>query len=294
MDKVSNSAVEAVTAYLASYGNPALALLVHILLAWLIVHLVVRYVRQNKNQPSTIQTRTGTTSGGPWADDEEPLPAEFVAAATVGSDYYVPSSDELTGEIKVNIFDRQKRDALQLARELVCEYRRRVESGEAKNVYFVIANPLVADYNVMKLCESLLQKRGWSARDHGNSTAFVGPIHTTEPTPFCQDELQQIAESNSFASLIQSNILAPRKALAVSLAKQLVDGYRQQLGEAKPTSQVIAVCLAETIDHNVLTEVENILAPRGWAINYFMHSSYHVWPTEKRDRPARRGYGVLL
>lgn len=236
---------------------------------------------------SSTSSSSGRTSG---ADQS----AEVSPAATVGSDYYVPTSDELKGEIKEHILNRQKRDALQLSRELVNEYRRRLESGEAKDIYCVIANPLVDDYTVMRLCEEVLKYRGWSATNRGNGTASIGPLNGNRSCSFTPVDLHPIAESDSLADLIESNIIAPRKALALRVAKELVDGYRHKLEAEQLTSEGITVTLAERIDYDVLIEVENILAPRGWSVNQREGSSYSLWPAEKRDKPYRGGPFMLV
>ena len=237
----------------------------------------------------------------PFPQDDEsssssvsPQTAEISPAATVGSDYYVPTSDELKGEIKEHIFDRQKREALQLSRELVTEYRRLVESGEAKDVCCVIANPLVADFTVMRLAEEILKYRGWSARNQGNGTAFFGPHSSNRRCSFTPIDLHPIAESDSFAELIESNVIAPRKALALRIAKELVDAYRLKLEIEKPTSPGITVTLAAAIDCSVFTEVENILAPRGWSVTHRDGSIYDLWPAEKRDRPYRGSGRIFI
>jgi len=224
-------------------------------------------------------TRTDTTFGG------HTLPAEFEAAATVGSDYYVPSSDEFEDAIKVKVFDRQKRDALKLSREMVAEYVRQVESGEAKKLSCIIANSLVNDYAVMKLCEEILQDRGWSASKFRDGTAFLSPRNVANNCSFSSIELDSIVESESLAGLIESKIFAPRKARALSVAKQLVDGYRLELEAGEQTNQGISVTLAKAIKGDDFKEVENILAPRGWSVYHHSGKTYRVWPDKKRDRP---------
>ncbi len=248
---------------------------------------------QHRKHPRPFP-RDDESSSSSSSSSLSPQSAEMSPAATVGSDYYVPTSDELKGEIKERIHDRQKRDALQLSRELVSEYRRRLESGEAKDIYCVIANPLVDDYTVMRLCEEVLKYRGWSATNHGNGTAFIGPLNGNRSCSFTPIDLHPIAESDSLAELIESNVIAPRKALALSLAKQLVDGYRLKLEAEQPTSEGITVTLAERIDYDVLIAVENILAPRGWSLTQREGSSYSLWPTEKRDKPYRGGPFMLV
>jgi hypothetical protein len=239
--------------------------------------------------PST--SSTSSSSGRSSGADQS---AEVSPAATVGSDYYVPTSDELKGEIKEHILNRQKRDALQLSRELVNEYRRLLESGEAKDIYCVIANPLLDDYTIRDLCGTILLSRGWSASWNGSGSVFFGPIGVGPRCSFSPADINTIPDSQSLAELIESNIIAPRKALALRVAKELVDGYRLKLEAEQPTSEGITVTLAERIDYDVLIAVENILAPRGWSVTQREGSSYSLWPTEKRDKPYRGGPFMLL
>ncbi|CAN5354398.1 hypothetical protein BH11CYA1_BH11CYA1_47160 [soil metagenome] len=250
-------------------------------------------LRSLKDFPVRLNGRPSQDSRSNASADEEVLPAEFVAAATVGSDYYVPSSDELTDAIKTNIFDRQKRDALKLARELVIEYLSQLESGAAKTIYCVIANPLVEDSTVMKLCEEILKQRGWSASHHRPGTAFVSPLDVSRDCSFTPIDLNSITESAALAALVESNVFAPRKVKALSIAKQLVDGYRLKLETEKQTSQGISVTLDEAIDHSVFPEVENILAPRGWTVHHRSGTKYSVWPAARRTKPYHCG-GVMF
>ena len=156
----------------------------------------------------------------------------------------------------------------------------------------MIANPLVADYTVMRLCEEVLKHRGWTASNHGNGTAFVGPLNSSRSCMFTPIDLHPIAESDSFAELIERNVIAPRKAKALVVAKQLVDGYRLILEAETSTSTYITVTLPTEVDYSVFSEVEKILAPRGWAVSHSAGSRYSVWPTEKSDRPYR-GIGFV-
>jgi len=288
MDQVSRTAME------GSFALVGLGQIFVFALAIVILTTVVLSVRAPR-RPLRQHPRPmpgGDESSSPAGSSA--VSAEVKLAATVGSDYYVPTSDELKGEIKTHILDRQKRDALQLSRELVSEYRRRLESGEAKDIYCVIANPLVDDYTVMRLCEEVMKYRGWSATDHGNGTAFVGPLNSGRNCMFTPIDLHPIAESDSFAELIERNVIAPRKALALRIAKELVDGYRLKLETDKPTSPGIKVTLSERIDYNVFSEVENILAPRGWSVTYCDGSSYNIWPAEKRHQPYRGSGRILI
>lgn len=288
MDQVSRTAIE------ESFALVGLGQIFFFALAIVILTVVVLRVsaprRPLRQHPRPIPE--GDESCSPAGSSS--ISAEAKLAATVGSDYYVPASDELTGELKTHIFDRQKRDALQLSRELVSEYRRRLEGGELTDVYCVIANPLVADYTVMRLCEEVLKHRGWTASNHGNGTAFVGPLNSSRSCMFTPIDLHPIAESDSFAELIERNVIAPRKAKALVVAKQLVDGYRLILETDKPTSPGIKVTLSERIDYNVFSEVENILAPRGWSVTYCDGSSYNIWPAEKRHQPYRGSGRILI
>ncbi len=289
MDQVSRTAIEGSIA-LVGWGEIIFfALAIAIVTAIALRRGATKPHGRKHPRPLPLDDGSSSSSGS-----ISPQHAEISPAATVGSDYYVPTSDELKGEIKERIFDRQKRDALRLSRELVTEYRRLVESGEAKDVYCVIANPLVADYTVMNLAEEILKYRGWTASNHGNGTAFFGPRNSSHKCSFTPIDLHPIAESDSFAELIESNVIAPRKALALSLAKELVDGYRSKLEADKPTSPGITVTLAKQIDYNVFAEVENILAPRGWSVTHRDGSSYNLWPVEKRDRPYRGGGRMLI
>jgi len=288
MDQVSRTAME------GSFALVGLGQIFVFALAIVILTTVVLSVRAPR-RPLRQHPRPmpgGDESSSPAGSSA--VSAEVKLAATVGSDYYVPTSDELKGEIKTHILDRQKRDALQLSRELVSEYRRRLESGEAKDIYCVIANPLVDDYTVMRLCEEVMKYRGWSATNHGNGTAFVGPLNSGRNCMFTPIDLHPIAESDSFAELIERNVIAPRKALALRIAKELVDGYRLKLETDKPTSPGIKVTLSERIDYNVFSEVENILAPRGWSVTYCDGSSYNIWPAEKRHQPYRGSGRILI
>ncbi len=286
MDQVSRTAIE------ESFALVGLGQIFVFALAIVILTAVVLSVRAPRRP---LRQHPRPMPGG----DEFSSPAgcsavsaEAKLAATVGSDYYVPASDELTGELKTHIFDRQKRDALQLSRELVSEYRRRLEGGELTDVYCAIANPLVADFTVMRLCEEVLKHRGWTVSNHGNGKAFVGPLNSRRSCMFTPVDLHPIAESDSVAELIESNIIAPRKARALSVAKQLVNGYRLILEAETPTSTYITVTLPEEVDYSVFSEVEKILAPRGWAVSHSAGSRYSVWPTEKSDRPYR-GIGFV-
>lgn len=281
MDQVSRTAIE------GSFALVGLGQIFVFALAIVILTVVVLRVsaprRPLRQHPRPIPE--GDESCSPAGHSS--VSAEAKLAATVGSDYYVPASDELTGELKRHVFDRQKRDALQLSRELVSEYRRRLEGGELTDVYCVIANPLVADYTVMRLCEEVLKHRGWTASNHGNGTAFVGPLNSSRSCMFTPIDLHPIAESDSFAELIERNVLAPRKAKALVVAKQLVDGYRLILEAETSTSTYLTVTLPTEVDYNVFSEVEKILARRGWAVSHSAGSRYSVWPTEKSDRPYR-------
>lgn len=286
MDQASRTAIE------ESFALVGLGQIFFFALAIVILTVVVLRVsaprRPLRQHPRPIPE--GDESCSPAGSSS--ISAEAKLAATVGSDYYVPASDELTGELKTHIFDRQKRDALQLSRELVSEYRRRLEGGELTDVYCVIANPLVADYTVMRLCEEVLKHRGWTASNHGNGTAFVGPLNSSRSCMFTPIDLHPIAESDSFAELIERNVIAPRKAKALVVAKQLVDGYRLILEAETSTSTYITVTLPTEVDYSVFSEVEKILAPRGWAVSHSAGSRYSVWPTEKSDRPYR-GIGFV-
>jgi hypothetical protein len=292
MDHVSRTAIEGSIA-LVGWGEIIFfALAIAIVTAILLRSDATK--PQHRKHPRPFPRDDETSSSCSSSRSVSPRPAETSPAAIVGSDYYVPTSDELKGEIKEHIHDRQKRDALRLSRELVTEYRRLVESGEAKDIYCVIANPLVDDFTVMRLCEEVMKFRGWSASNHGNGKAFVGPRDSSRKCSFTPIDLNPIAESDSFAELIESNVIAPRKALALSLSKELVDGYRSKLEADKPTSPGITVTLAKEIDYNVFAEVENILAPRGWSVTHRDGSSYNLWPAEKRDRPYRGGGRFLI
>lgn len=287
MDQVSGTAIEGSFA-LVGLGQIFVFALGIVILTTVVLRLSAprRPLRQHP-RPFPDDSESPASSAGPSSIASGS--AELSPAAIVGSDYYVPTSDELKSEIKTQVFDRQKRDALQLSRELVSEYRRRLEGGELKDVYCVIANPLVNDYTVMRLCEEILKFRGWSATNHGNGTAFFGPFNSGHRCSFTPVDLHPIAESDSFAELIASNIIAPRKAMALRIAKELVDAYRLKLERDKPTSPGIRVTLAEKIDYNVMAEVENILAPRGWSVTHSDGSTYSVWPAEKRHQPYRGG-----
>jgi hypothetical protein len=288
MDQVSRATIE------GSFALVGLGQIFVFALAIVILTAVVLSVRAPR-RPVRQHPRPmpgGDESSSPAGSSA--VSAEVKLAATVGSDYYVPTSDELKGEIKTHIVDRQKRDALQLSRELVSEYRLRLEGGELTDVYCVIANPLVADFTVMRLCEEVLKHRGWTASNHGNGTAFVGPLNSSRSCMFTPIDLHPIAESDSVAELIESNIIAPRKALALRIDKELVDGYRLKLETDKPTSPGIKVILAEKIDYSVFTEVENILAPRGWSVTHCDGSSYNVWPAEKRHQPYRGSGRIII
>lgn len=223
------------------------------------------------------------------------VPAQAVPspAAVVGSDYYVPASDEFTGQIKETILERQKRNALLLARELVLEYRRLLESGEAREIHLPVAGPMLQDYIVRGLCEDILQSRGWCLSGMLEGKYLLGPNNFDRSCKFTPAELQTVCDSQSVASLIESNIIAPRRALALSIAQQLVNGYRTKLESEKPTETGIAITLPEPIGYSVFAEVENILAPRGWSVYHSEGSSYRLYPVEKRDLPFR-GRGLLL
>lgn len=291
MEQVSGTAVEANSA-LAGLGDIVFIALVMVIVGIAMVGMLrfSRPAHHRRKHPRPFPSDNQSSSTSTGVDHS----AAVSPAATVGSDYYVPTSDELKGAIKEHIFDRQKRDALRLSRELVSEYRRLLESGEAKDIYCVIANPLVDDYTVMRLCEEVMDYRGWSARYHGNGKAFVGPRDSNRKCSFTPIDLNPIAESDSLAELIESNVIAPRKALALRVAKELVDDYRSKLEAEKPTSPGITVTLAKEIDYNVFVEVENILAPRGWSVHHRDGSSYSVWPAEKRDQPYRGGRGMII
>jgi hypothetical protein len=293
MDQVSRTAMEGSFALVGLGQIFVFALAIVILTAVVLSVWAPRRSLRQHPRPMPGGDESSSYSPSPSPSSRPAVSAEVKLAATVGSDYYVPTSDELKGEIKTHILDRQKRDALQLSRELVSEYRRRLESGEAKDIYCVIANPLVDDYTVMRLCEEVLKHRGWSATNHGNGTAFVSPLNSSRNCMFTPIDLHPIAESDSFAELIERNVIAPRKALALRIAKELVDGYRLKLETDKPTSPGIKVTLSERIDYNVLSEVENILAPRGWSVTYCDGSSYNVWPAAKRERPYRGGLAFV-
>lgn len=221
-----------------------------------------------------------------------PTQAVLSPAAVVGSDYYVPASDEFAGQIKETILERQKRDALLLARELVLEYRRLLESGEGREIYLPVAGTMLRDYTVRGLCEDILQSRGWCLSGMLGGKYLLGPNKFDRSCKFTPAELQQVCDSQSIASLIQSNIIAPRHALALNLAQQLVNGYRAKLESEKPTETGIVITLPEPIGYSVFAEVENILAPRGWSVYHNEGSSYRLYPAEKRDVPYR-GIGFI-
>jgi hypothetical protein len=151
----------------------------------------------------------------------------------------------------------------------------------------MIANPFMKDYEVRQLAEAILEKRGWTMRYNYDGLAFLGPLGYQRELPRYSTEVNQIEESSSFSELIARNVVAPLKAKALSVAKQLVDGYRLILEAETPTSTHVTVTLPEKIDYNVFAEVEKVLAPRGWAVSHSAGSAYSVWPTEKSDRPYR-------
>ncbi len=290
MDRVSNTAIDGYYA-LVGFGEIFIFAFAIIILTAVVLSMFGPPPRLRKHpRPFPAGDDVSHSSCSSAAADS----VAVSPAAIVGSDYYVPTSDELTGEIKTHILDRQKREALQLSRELVSEYRRRLENGELTDVYCEIANPLAADFTVMRLCEEVLKPRGWSASWNGRGTVFFGPTGGGARCSFSKAELNTIPDSQSLAELIESNIIAPRKALALRVAKELVDGYRVKLEAEQPTSEGITVTLAERIDYDVLIAVENILAPRGWSVTQREGSSYSLWPTEKRDKPYRGGPFMLL
>lgn len=291
MDQASRTAIEGnVAPLLQGWGAIILFALAVAAVTVLVVRVISMY-REGTRIRSGSGTAASTTgsSSSTWPVSSEPK--EVSPAAIVGSDYYVPTSEEFKDTIKVNILDRQKRDALQLSRELVSEYRRLVESGEAKAIHCVIANPLAKDSTVMRLCEEILKQRGWSGslfRSEDN-TVFFGPANSSHSCSFTADDLNSISDSASVSALIESNIIAPRKALALTIAKQLVDAYQLKLETEKQTSSGIRITLPEKIDHNVYSEVEAILAPRGWSIYHDKNNKYTVYPEMPRDRPYRGG-----
>lgn len=233
-----------------------------------------------KNRPRTSEDSSDFDHYSPALK----LPEGTEAAAVESSEHFIPNSNTLT-DVFVAQENRLRVSALEVAADLVRQYVAVMKSQPGTSLHADVNHPLLRDYAIHTLVAEILRARGWDLSGYLSEQNRLWPRYSTRQHTFSDDEIASITSSDSLESVLNDLIILPRAQKALEYAAQLVARYQNKVSSKTETSTHITLDLKEKIDYMVFSDVQVILAKRGWNIQHFSGSQYFMSPCAPRDQP---------
>ena len=188
----------------------------------------------------------------------------------------ISSAEDMADAIKQRILIPQTRQAEEFALWCVEEYKR-LFAEKPKRQITVNPGKSYPD-GVVRLVESILQKRHWYFNNNYDGTFVVGPNSGSVASKVEPDQpaIDRIPRAESMAQAIRQKVLIPRERKSEELAAWMIEEALRKF-DLEPNDHVI-VEPEEKVPHEIWERIEKNLQERGWYFSHWKENQFYITP----------------